>query len=270
MKTQKEKGERFRALHERKQAFLIPNPWDVGTAVVLEKLGFEALATTSAGFAFSLGQEDNKVDLRLLMQHVTALAAASDLPVSVDLGNGFGNEPETVEETIRLTAAAGAVGGSVEDYTGEESRPFYGHEQAAERVRAAAEAGRSLPFPFMLTARAENYLYGKPDLSDTIRRLQRYQEAGADVLYAPGITTREQIVEVVRAVDRPVNVLVGLPGLTLNLQELSEIGVRRVSVGSGLCRAAMGAFVQAAREMREKGTFTWTTQAVPSIGGLLK
>lgn len=270
MKTQKEKAERFRALHERKQAFLIPNPWDVGTALVLEKLGFEALATTSAGFAFSLGKEDNKVDLRVLMQHVAALATVSDLPVSVDLGNGFGDAPKTVAETIRLTTAAGAVGGSVEDYTGDQSRPFYSHEEAAERVRAAAGAARALPFPFTLTARAENYLYGKPDLNDTLRRLQLYQEAGADVLYAPGIVTREQIAEVVRAVDRPVNVLVGLPGLTLSLKELSEIGVRRVSVGSGLCRAAMGAFLRAAREMLEKGTFSWAEEAVPSISGLLK
>jgi 2-methylisocitrate lyase-like PEP mutase family enzyme len=270
MTTQREKAQRFQALHEGKQAFLIPNPWDVGTALVLERLGFEALATTSAGFAFSVGKEDNKVELRVLMQHVTALAAGSDLPISVDLGNGFGNEPETVAETIRLTAAAGAVGGSVEDYTGDESRPFYGHEEAGERVRAAAEAAKALPFPFTLTARAENYLYGKPDLSDTIRRLQLYQEAGADVLYAPGITTREQIREVVRAVDRPVNVLVGLPGLTLSLKELSEAGVRRVSVGSGLCRAAMGAFVRAAREMKENGTFTWAEEAVPSMSRLLK
>jgi 2-methylisocitrate lyase-like PEP mutase family enzyme len=270
MKTQKEKGERFRALHERKQAFLIPNPWDVGTALVLEKLGFEALATTSAGFASSLGKEDNKVDLRVLMQHVTDLATASDLPVSVDLGNGFGNEPETVAETVRLTAAAGAVGGSVEDYTGEENRRFYGHEEAGERVRAAAEAAKTLAFPFTLTARAENYLYGKADLRDTILRLQLYQEAGAHVLYAPGITTREQITEVVRAVDRPVNVLIGVPGLTLSLKELSEIGVCRVSVGSGLCRAAMGAFLRAAREMKEKGTFTWAGEAVPSMSKLLK
>lgn len=270
MKTQKEKAERFRALHERKQAFVIPNPWDVGTALVLEKLGYEALATTSAGFAFTVGKEDNTVDLRVLMQHVTALTAASDLPVSVDLGNGFGDAPQTVAETIRLAAEAGAVGGSVEDYTGDESRPFYSHKEAAERVVAAAEAAKALPFPFTLTARAENYLYGKPDLSDTIRRLQLYQEAGANVLYAPGITTREQIAEVVRAVDRPVNVLVGLPGLTLSLKELSELGVRRVSVGSGLCRAAMGAFLRAAREMQEKGTFTWAAEAVPSISGLLK
>jgi 2-methylisocitrate lyase-like PEP mutase family enzyme len=269
MKTQKEKGQLFRAMHERKQAFLIPNPWDVGTAMVLEKLGFEALATTSAGFAFSVGKEDNKVDLRVVMQHVAVLAVASDLPVSVDLGNGFGDAPETVAETIRLTGEAGAVGGSVEDYTAENQR-FYSHEEAAERVHAAAEAGRALPFPFTLTARAENYLYGKPDLQDTIRRLQLYQEAGADVLYAPGIVTREQIEEVVRAVDRPVNVLGGVPGLTLSLKQLSEVGVRRVSVGSGLCRAAMGAFMRAAREMREKGTFSWADEAVPSIGGLLK
>jgi 2-methylisocitrate lyase-like PEP mutase family enzyme len=270
MKNQKEKAEQFRALHERKQAFVIPNPWDVGTAIVLEKLGFEALATTSAGFAFSLGKDDNKVDLRVLMQHVAALATVSDLPVSVDLGNGIGDAPKTVAETIRLTAEVGAVGGSVEDYTGEESRPFYSHEEAAERVRAAAEAAKALPFPFTLTARAENYLYGRPDMSDTLRRLQLYQEAGADVLYAPGITTREQVAEVVRAVDRPVNVLVGLPGMRLSLKELSEMGVRRVSVGSGLCRAAMGAFMRAAREMQEKGTFHWAEEAVPSMSALLK
>lgn len=262
MKTQLEKGKTFQALHERDGAFVIPNPWDVGTARVLERLGFEALATTSAGFAFSLGKQDNTVDRVALLEHFAALAAATDLPVSADLGNGFGDAPKIAAETIRLAADAGVVGGSIEDATGRPDDPIYDHELAAERVKAAAGAARSLPFPFTLTARAENYLNGRPDLKDTIRRLQLYQTAGADVLYAPGLTSREDIAAVVRAVDRPVNVLMGLPGSQLSVEDLSRMGVRRVSIGSGLARAAYGAFLRAAREMREQGTFHFAGEAV--------
>src|SRR5438552_6052499 len=261
MSTQAEKGRIFRALHERDRAFIIPNPWDVGTARLLAHLGFEALATTSMGYAFSAGQRDNTIGRDRMMIHMAAMASATDLPVSADLENGYGDSPETVEETIRLAAAAGVVGGSIEDATGRPDQPIYDREHAAERIRAAAAVARALPFAFTLTARAENYLHGRPDLRDTIARLQAYQEAGADVLYAPGLASKEDIAAVVRSVDRPVNVVMGLQGVRLSLTELSAIGVRRVSVGSALCRVALGAFLRAAREMREHGTFTFADEA---------
>jgi 2-methylisocitrate lyase-like PEP mutase family enzyme len=264
MRTQAEKGEAFRALHHRQNAFIIPNPWDVGTARLLDRLGFEALATTSAGYAFSTGKRDNTVPRWQMMEHVAAIAAATDLPVSADLEHGYGDSPETVAETIRLAAAAGLAGCSIEDSTKRPSDPVYEIAFAADRVRAAAEAARFLPFPFTLTARAENYLVGRTDLADTIRRLQAYQEAGADVLYAPGLKTREDIVSVVRSVDRSVNAIMGLPGLSLSLAELSALGVKRVSVGSALARTALGVFLRAAREMRDYGTFTFAESAATS------
>jgi len=262
MLTQVEKGQAFRTLHQRDRAFIIPNPWDVGTARLLAHLGFEALATTSAGYAFSVGQRDNTVDRPEMMAHVSAIASADDLPVSADLENGYGDTPEIVAETIRLAATAGLVGGSLEDATGLPDYPIYEQEHAVERVRAAAEVVRSLPFAFTLTGRAENYLHGRSDLRDTIERLQAYQEAGADVLYAPGLTTKTDIATLVRSVDRPVNVIMGLQAVHLSVSELSTIGVRRISVGSALCRAALGAFLRAAREMRESGTFAFAGEAV--------
>lgn len=262
MRTQEEKGIAFRALHERDSAFIIPNPWDVGTARLLAHLGFEALATTSAGYAFSIGQRDNTVGRDRMMAHVREIAEATDLPVSADLENGFGDDPETAAETIRLGAAAGLAGGSIEDSTTRRDDPIYDVSHAAERVRAAVEAARSLPFTFTLTARAENYLFGRNDVEDTIRRLQAYQEAGADVLYAPGLATKEDIAAVVSSVDRPVNVVMGLSGAQLSLAELSQIGVKRVSVGSALSRAALGAFIRAAEEMRDHGTFTFGKDTV--------
>jgi 2-methylisocitrate lyase-like PEP mutase family enzyme len=262
VRTQAEKGNAFRALHERNGAFLIPNPWDVGTARLLTRLGFEALATTSAGYAFSAGQQDNTVGREKMLAHVGILAAATDLPVSADLENGFGDDPRIAAETIWLAAEAGVVGGSIEDSTTRPDDPIYERGLAAERVRAAAEAARSLPFPFTLTARAENFLVGRPDIADTIERLQAYQEAGADVLYAPGLTRKDEISTVLRSIDRPLNVLAGLQGSSLDLATLSELGVRRVSVGSALCRAAFGAFLRAAREMQESGTFGYATDAV--------
>jgi 2-methylisocitrate lyase-like PEP mutase family enzyme len=261
MSTQAEKGRAFRALHERDRAFIIPNPWDIGTARLLAQLGFEALATTSMGYAFSAGQRDNTIERPRVMEHVAAIAAATDLPVSADLENGFGDAPEVVAETLRLAAAAGVVGGSIEDASGHPNDPIYDLEHSAERVRAAAEVARGLPFTFTLTGRAENYLHGRPDLKDTIRRLQAYQEAGADVLYAPGLASKDEIAAVVSSVDRPVNVVMGLQGVQLSLNVLSEMGVRRVSVGSALCRAALGAFLRAAREMREHGTFGFANDA---------
>jgi 2-methylisocitrate lyase-like PEP mutase family enzyme len=262
MRTQEEKGIAFRALHERDSAFIIPNPWDVGTSRLLAHLGFEALATTSAGYAFSIGQQDNTVGRDKMMAHVREIVAATDLPVSADLENGFGDSPDTVAETIRMAAAAGLVGGSIEDSTTRRDDPIYERGRAADRVRAAAEVARSLPFPFTLTARAENYLFGRNDLDDTIKRLQAYQEAGADVLYAPGLATKDDIAAVVSSLDRPVNVLMGLAGVRLSLAELSEIGVKRVSVGSVLSRVALGAFLRAAEEMRDHGTFSFGNDTV--------
>ena len=262
MPTQAEKARAFHALHQREGAFIIPNPWDRGTARLLTQLGFEALATTSAGYAFSLGQPDNSIGRDAMLAHVADIAAATALPVSADLEHGYGDDPASVAETIRLAATTGLVGGSIEDSTGRADDPVYGREQAVERIRVAAEAAHSLPFPFMLTARAENYLLGRPDLKDTIARLQAYQEAGADVLYAPGITRREDIAAIVSSVDSPVNVVMGLQDLHLRLAELSALGVKRISVGSALSRAALGAFLRGAREMREQGSFGFADQAL--------
>jgi 2-methylisocitrate lyase-like PEP mutase family enzyme len=270
MRTQAEKGEAFRALHERAEAFIIPNPWDIGTARLLAHLGFEALATTSAGYAFSVGRPDSTVSREETLAHVAAIVSATDLPVSADLENGFGDAPEAAAETIRLAAAAGLAGGSIEDLPGRSGATasggsgtgVYDIAHAADRIRAAAEVVRNLPFRFTLTARAENFIAGNPDLKDTIARLQAYQEAGADVLYAPGLTSKDDIAAVVRAVDRPVNVLMGLQGSQLSLAELSALGVKRISVGSALSRAALGAFLRAAEEMRNHGTFTFGTDAI--------
>ncbi len=262
MLTQAEKGKNFRALHERKGAFIIPNPYDVGTARLLAHLGFEALATTSAGYAFSVGQRDNTIGRDKMMRHVADIVAATDLPVSADLENGFGDIPETVAETIRLAAATGLAGGSIEDSTQRPENPIYEFQHAVERVRAAAEVAHALSVAFTLTARAENYLVGQPDLKGTIKRLQAYQEAGADVLFAPGLTSKQDIVSVVNSLDRPVSVIMGLQGVQMSLAELSEIGVKRISVGSALSRAALGAFLRAAREMKAHGTFTFADEAV--------
>jgi 2-methylisocitrate lyase-like PEP mutase family enzyme len=262
MLTQAEKGAAFAELHRRAGTFVIPNPWDVGSARLLAQLGFEALATSSAGYAFSIGKPDNAVGREAMLDHAAAVAAATDLPVSIDLENGFGDAPEIVAETIRLAAASGAVGGSIEDATGDADEPLYKRALAVERIRAAAEVVRSLPFPFMLTARAENYLVGKPDLKTTIERLQMYQEAGADVLYAPGLTNKGDIATLISAVDRPVNVLMGLKGVNLTVDDVAAIGAKRISVGSGLARCALGAFLRAARDIREHGSFAFADDAV--------
>jgi len=263
MATQAEKGRRFRALHGREGAFVIPNPWDIGSARILVHLGFEALATTSAGFAFATGRRDNTIARCDMLAHVAAIAAATDVPVSADLENGYGDDPETVAETIAQAAEVGIVGASIEDATGQRDHPIYEHAHAVERIRAAAAVARALPFPFTLTARAENYLVGRNNLDDTIKRLQAYQEAGADVLFAPGLSDRRDIAAVVRAVDRPLNVVMGLQGARFDVAELAAMGVKRISVGSALCRAAYGALVRAAREMREEGTFGFAEQAIP-------
>lgn len=258
MRTQEEKARAFQALHHRDTAFIIPNPYDAGTARLLAEVGFEALATTSAGFAHSLGKADYGLTREQVLVHAAEIVSATDLPVSADLEGGFGDDPETVAETFLLAAATGLAGGSIEDSTNRVDNPTYELGLAVERVRAAADAVRSLPFPFMLTARCENYLVGRADLKETIKRLQAYQEAGASVLYAPGLTTREEIVALVSSVDRPVNVLMGLLGINLTLAQLSEMGVKRISVGSALSTVAMGVVLKAAREMYESGTFTFT------------
>src|SRR6185437_15481192 len=207
MKTQTEKGQLFRDLHYRDSAFVIPNPWDIGTAKILASTGFEALATTSVGYAFSIGRQDHEVSRDEMIAHATALSAATDLPISADLENGFGDDPATVAETVRMAAGAGLVGCSIEDSTNRDGDPIYAFEHSVERIRAAVDEARKLPFTFMLTARAENYLHGRKDLADTIRRLQAFQDAGADVLYAPGMTDMKEIATLISSVDRPVNVL---------------------------------------------------------------
>ena len=262
--SQAEKGKRFRALHDGPGTFAIPNPSDAGTARILTSLGFKALATTSAGVAFSLGRRDGMglVSREETLQNARAIVEATDLPVSADLEKCFGDEPEIVAETIRKAAAVGLVGGSVEDATGDEGRPIFDHVLAVERVAAAVAAARALPIPFIVVGRAENFLHGRADLKDTIRRLQGYAEAGADVLYAPGLPDLEAIRTVCAAVaPRPVNALAGGKGSGLTVANLAAAGVRRISVGSALTRAAFGAFLRGAREIMEKGTFTFGDEA---------
>lgn len=262
--TQSEKGRRFQALHARDGAFVIPNPWDAGTARILAALGFEALTTTSAGLAFALGRRDGEGNISRdeTLANAKAIADATDLPVAADLENGFGDAPETVAETIRLAGDAGLTGGSIEDATGDPAHPIYDFGHAVERVAAAAEAARALPNPFVLVGRAENFLHGRPDLDDTIRRLQAFEAAGAGALYAPGLSRPEDIRTVCASVSKPVNVVMGLRGGALSVAELADLGVRRISLGSTMVRAALGAFIRGAREIRERGTFSFAEDAV--------
>ncbi len=264
--TQAAKGERFQALHARPGAFVIPNPWDAGTARILTSLGFEALTTTSAGLAFVLGRRDGagEVTREETLANAKAIVDATDLPVAADLENGFGHTPEAAAETIRLAGeVTGLVGGSIEDSTGDPRRAIYDFQHAVERVAAAASAARALPFPFVLVGRAENFLHGRPDLDDTIRRLQAFEAAGADALFAPGLTRAEDIRTVCVSVRKPVNVVMGLKSASFSVAELAALGVRRISVGSALSRAALGAFVRAAREIQEHGTFRFAEDALP-------
>ncbi len=252
----------FRALHEREGAFVMPNPWDAGSARILQALGFEALATTSAGLAFSLGVRDGSVGRRASLTHARAIVAATDLPVSADLENGFGHRSETVAETIRLASAVGLAGGSIEDATGEADQPIYAFAHAVERVAAAAEAARSLPAGFVLTARAENFIHGRPDLDETIARLVGFEQAGADVLYAPGLPSLAAVRAVCQAVSRPVNFVAGWGSARFTVAQLAAAGVRRISLGSALARVALGGLVAAAREIREDGTFVLAADAL--------
>lgn len=247
-----DKGALFRALHQGPGAFIIPNPWDIGTAKLCKSFGFEALATTSAGFAFSRGLPDGGVGFEAMIQHCREMVAATDLPVSADLEKGKGDSPESAAETIFAAEAAGLAGCSIEDHSGDAASPIYDFGLAVERVAAAVEAARSLKRDFVFTARCENFLWNRPDLDDTIRRLQAFERAGADVLYAPGIADVETVRTICSSVSRPVNVLV-VPGFTV--AALSDAGARRLSLGSKLTTAAYGAVERAAREMLDGGTF---------------
>ena len=256
------KFERFRQLHERPGLFVIPNPWDAGSARILAALGYEALATTSAGFAFSLGRQDSPACITRdeALDNARAIVEAVDLPVSCDLANGYGHTPDQCAATIRLAAATGLAGGSIEDATGDSGTPIYDFQLAVERVAAASEAARGLPF--LLTARAENFLWGRPDLDDTIRRLQAFSAAGAEVLFAPGLPSLEAIRLVCSSVDKPVNAVMGFQGSVYSLDELQAAGVKRVSVGGSFARAALGALLRAAREVKDHGTFGYAADAV--------
>lgn len=259
--TQVQKAERFRELHAH-GTFVIPNPWDAGSARILAALGFQALTTTSAGLAFTLGRRDGSATRAETLANARAIVDATDLPVAADLENGFGDSPNDAAETIRLAGEkAGLVGGSIEDASRDPRKPIYELEHAVERVAAAVEAARALPFPFVLVARAENHLHGRPDLDDTIRRLQAFEKVGADALYAPGISRAEDIRTVCTSVSKPVNVLV--TGKGMSVEQLASLGVRRISLGSALSRAALSGLVRAAREVLDKGTFTFAQDALP-------
>lgn len=262
-----EKALQLKKLHDGKSAFIIPNPYDEGTARLLAGMGFEALATTGAGYAFVRGRPNASLTRDDMLGYVARIVEATDLPVSADLESGFGETVDKVAETYRLAIDVGLAGGSIEDTVYGNTNRLYDVAEAAARVEAAVDSVRASGVAFQLVARAENYLVGRPDIADVITRLQAYQEAGADVLYAPGLSTRNEIETLVRSVDRPVNVVMGLKGVQLSLAELDDIGVRRVSVGSALSRAALGAFMRAGREMRETGTFTFAQEAV-SMGDI--
>ncbi len=259
--TQSEKAQTFKALHAQDGIFLIPNPWDIGTTRILTGLGFDALATTSAGFAFSQGRQEGVVSRDEVLDHARTIVGATHLPVSADMENGYGHEPEDVAEMITLAAGTGLVGGSIEDFTGDDENPIYDFNFAVERVAAAAEAARALGFPFAFTARAENYLHGRPDLDDTIKRLQAFEAAGADVLYAPGLPGIDAVKTVCGAVSKPVNVVMGLAGRPMTVDELREAGVRRISVGASFARTALGALIRAATEIKQEGTFGYANEA---------
>jgi 2-methylisocitrate lyase-like PEP mutase family enzyme len=250
-----DKAVRFRALHEGPDTFVIPNPWDAGSARLLAALGFQALATSSGASAGVLGRRDGKVTREEALAHARAIVAATDLPVSADLEKGFGDAPEVAAETIRLAAEVGLVGGSIEDATGDPDRPRYDIAQATARVAAAAEAAHALPFPFTLTARTENFLRGNPDLEDTIARLRAFEQAGADVLMAPGLPDLDAVRAACAAVSKPVNFMAGIAGRSFTVAELAAAGVRRISLAGSLYRAAMTGLLNAAREVHDQGTF---------------
>jgi 2-methylisocitrate lyase-like PEP mutase family enzyme len=267
--TQLSKAIRFQELHQSQNAFLIANAWDASSARLLAGLGFPALATSSGASAAMLGRQDGQVSRAEAFAQAQEIVEATDLPVSADMEKGYGDEPEVVAETIRRAAAVGLVGGSIEDATRDPARPLYDFNFAVERVAAAVEAARALPFPFTLTARSENYLRGNPDLDDTIRRLQAFEQAGADVLFAPGLPDLESVREVCAAVTKPVNFMAGIAGRSFTVAELAAAGVRRISLATSLYRAAMTGLVTAAREVQETGAFTYLDHVLDT-GALLK
>ena len=260
MPSAADKAATFRALHERPGAFIIPNPWDAGTARLLAALGFEALASTSLGLANMLGRPDSQVSRAEVIENCRAIVDATDLPVNVDLENGFAHAPREAAEAIRLAAEAGAAGGSIEDATGDPKDPIYDFDLSVARVRAAVVVARAQPVPFLLTARAENLIRGRTDMADTIRRLQAYAEAGANVLYAPGLRNLAEVRQVVGAVNRPVNVVTGWLDPAITAGQLAEAGAKRISVGGALSRLALATFVGAGRAMKEQGSFAWMPQ----------
>ena len=260
--SQHDKAVQFKALHQGPRAFVIANPWDAGSARLLAGLGFQALATSSGASAGILGKRDGQVTRDEALAHSRAIVAATDLPVSADLEKGFGDAPSAAAQTILLAAETGLVGGSIEDASGNKDRPLYEIAQATERVAAAVQAARSLPFPFTLTARAENFLRGDPDLEDTIRRLQAYEKAGADVLFAPGLPDLAAVKKVCASLSKPFNFMVGIRGKSFSVAELEAAGVRRVSLATSLYRAAMGGLLDAAKEVREKGSFSYLDRSV--------
>jgi len=262
MQSQAAKAAAFRALHERPGAFIIPNPWEAGTAKVLAGLGFEALATTSSGLAQMLGR--GGVTRAEVIENCRVIAEATDLPVNADLENCFAHEPEAAAEAIRLAAEAGCVGASIEDYTGDRKNPIYDFERSVARVRAAVEVAHALPVPVVLTARAENLIRGRMDMADTIRRLQAYEGAGADVVYAPGLRNIPEVREVVGAVKRPVNVVTSWLDPDITLAQLGEAGAKRISVGGALARHVLATFVRASCDMRNQGSFAWMRDVVGS------
>jgi 2-methylisocitrate lyase-like PEP mutase family enzyme len=262
--SQADKSARFRALHEAPGVFVMPNPWDAGSARFLAGLGFAALATSSGASAGTLGRRDGRVTRTEALAHARAIVEATDLPVSADLEKGFGDAPSKAAETIRLAAEIGLVGGSIEDATGDPARPLYDIGHAAERVAAAAQAARTLSFPFTLTARAENFLRGNPNLDDTIARLQDFERAGADVLFAPGLPDLAAVRAVCAAVSKPVNFMVGIKGRSFTVAELEAAGVRRVSLATSLYRVAMTGLLAAAREVKDRGTFGYLDHCVPT------
>jgi 2-methylisocitrate lyase-like PEP mutase family enzyme len=260
--SQSEKGARFRALHQGPGAFVIPNPWDAGSARILASLGFQALATSSGASAGVLGRRDGRVKRDEALTHARAIAAATDLPVSADLEKGFGDAPADAAETIRLAAGTGLVGGSIEDATGDKDKPLYDIGHATERVTAAAQAAHALGFPFTLTARAENFLRGNPNLEDTIRRLQAFEQAGADVLMAPGLPDLAAVRAVCSALKNPFNFMAGIKGKSFTVAELQAAGVRRISLATSLYRMAMSSLVDAAQEVQGKGTFGYLDRSL--------
>jgi 2-methylisocitrate lyase-like PEP mutase family enzyme len=260
--TQNEKAARFRTLHDGPDAFVIPNPWDVGSACILAGLGFQALATSSAASASAIGRRDGGLTRDEALLHARLIVNATDLPVSADLEKGFGDAPEVVAETIRLAAGAGLVGCTIEDATGNQDNPLYDFGLAVERIAAAAQSARALPFPFVLTARSHNLLYANPSLDETIRRLQAFEQAGADVLFAPGLPDLSAVRAVCAAVSKPVNFMVGIKGKSFTVSELSAAGVRRISLATSLYRAAMTGLLQAASEVKDTGQFDFLERCV--------